>query len=90
MGLEAHEDQERLLAGCAKQRFAHSHARWPVIEGSVHARRRGERSAAQQGLALAKEALDLEVLEEGVRRLSDAAEDVSGMKEFLKNRPDIQ
>ena len=35
-------------------------------------------------------ASDLEVLEEGVRRLRDAAEDVSGMKEFLKNRPDIQ
>ena len=35
-------------------------------------------------------ASDLEVLEEGVRRLSDAAEDVSGLKEFLKNRPDIQ
>ena len=35
-------------------------------------------------------ASDLEVLEEGVQRLNDAAEDAEGIRKFLRNRPDTQ
>ena len=34
--------------------------------------------------------LALEVLEEGVRRLKNAAEDIRGLQQFLENRPYLQ